>query len=228
MEARDAVRLTPMRLAIGRRMADSKRIAPHFYMSAEVDMTSVLAALEHRNANRTGSERMTVTAFLLKALASTLAAHPAFNSVWQDDQLYRIQTINIGVAIALDDGLIAPALLNCGGRSVDELAASLQDLTTRAWAGRLRAPEINDATFTLTNLGMHRISAFTAIITPPQVAILATARTEPRPVVIDGAVAIRPMMLATISADHRAVDGVAAALFLADLRTNLESAEAWT
>ena len=222
-EGRDAVTLSPMRLAIGRRMTQSKQTAPHFYVSADFDMTPVLEALAQRNASRQRSESVTLTAYLLRGLAMTLAAHPEFNAVWFEGQLFRVHSINIGVAIALDDGLIAPALLDCAGKSVDELAASLQDLTARARAGRLRASEVNDATFTLSNLGMHRISGFTAIITPPQVAILATARTEPRPVVIDGEVAIRPMMTATLSADHRAVDGAAGALFLTDLRSAFDS-----
>jgi pyruvate dehydrogenase E2 component (dihydrolipoamide acetyltransferase) len=226
-EGRDAVTLTPMRLAIGRRMAQSKQSAPHFYVSADFDMTQVLEALAQRNASRP-SESVTLTSYLLKGLATTLAAHPAFNSVWVDGQLFRVQAINIGVAIALADGLIAPALLDCAGQSVDQIAASLQDLTARARTGKLRAAEVNDATFTLSNLGMHRISSFTAIITPPQVAILATARTELRPVVIDGAVAIRPIMTATLSADHRAVDGAAGALFLTDLRAAFDSAPSWT
>jgi pyruvate dehydrogenase E2 component (dihydrolipoamide acetyltransferase) len=216
-----------MRRAIGRRMSESKQAAPHFYVSADFDMTHVLEALAQRNASRP-SATVTLTAYLLKGLATTLAAHPAFNSVWVDGELFRVHAINIGVAIALDDGLIAPALIDCAGRSVDELAASLQDLTVRVRTGKLRASEVNDATFTLSNLGMHRISSFTAIITPPQVAILATARTEMRPVVIDGAVAVRPMMTATLSADHRAVDGAAGARFLTDLRDAFDSALTWT
>lgn len=224
MEGRDPVTLSPMRLAIGRRMAHSKKSAPHFYVSADLDMTIVLGALAQRNAGRSGSDHVTLTAYLLKALATTLVAHPAFNAVWIDDQLFQVHAINIGVAIGLDDGLIAPALLDCKGRSVNDLARLLQDLTARARTGRLRAPEVNDATFTLSNLGMHRVSSFTAIITPPQVAILATGRTEPRAVVINDAVAVRPMMTATISADHRAVDGASAALFLADFRANLDFA----
>jgi pyruvate dehydrogenase E2 component (dihydrolipoamide acetyltransferase) len=216
-----------MRRAIGRRMSQSKQAAPHFYVSADFDMTQVLEALAQRNASRP-SATVTLTANLLKGLATTLAAHPAFNAVWVDGELFRVHAINIGVAIALDDGLIAPALLDCAGRSVDELAASLQDLTVRARPGKLRASEVNDATFTLSNLGMHRISSFTAIITPPQVAILATARTEPRPAVVDGSVAVRPVMTATLSADHRAVDGAAGARFLTDLRDAFDSALTWT
>ena len=135
----------------------------------------------------------------------------------------RWDAINIGVAIALDDGLIAPALLDCRDRGIADLAAGLGDLVTRTRAGKLRAPEIGEGTFTLSNLGMFDVTAFTAIITPPQVAILATARTVERPVVRDGEVVIRRVMTATLSSDHRVVDGVGAAGFLGTLKTLIEA-----
>lgn len=222
-----AVAISPMRAAIARRMIRSKQVAPHFYVSVEIDMTAVLEAMTRHNAGHTPDERVTVTAYLLRALTTSLAGHRAFNAVWADDELRLVDGINIGVAIALDDGLIAPALLDCSDRSVADLAVGLRDLTQRARSGRLRPAEINDGTFTLSNLGMYPISGFTAIITPPQVAILATARIDPRPVVIDGAVGIRPLLTATLSADHRAVDGASAAAFLADLRAALEAAAVW-
>ena len=135
-----------------------------------------------------------------------------------------VDAINIGVAIALDDGLIAPALLDCRERGVEDLAAGLADLVARTRAGKLRGPEIADGTFTLSNLGMFEVTQFTAIITPPQVAILATARTEPRAVVRDGAVVARQVMTATLSSDHRVVDGVGAARFLATFKGLVEAA----
>ena len=132
------------------------------------------------NDGRAREERVTVTAFLLRAAALTLAEHPAFNAAWDDDTLERWDAINIGVAIALDDGLIAPALLDCRDRGIADLARGLADLVARTKAGKLRAAEVSDGTFTLSNLGMTEVTAFTAIITPPQVAILATARTVER------------------------------------------------
>ena len=135
--------------------------------------------------------------------------------------------MNIGVAIAVDDGLIAPALLDCSNRSVDDLATGLADLVARTRAGRLRAAELGDATFTLSNLGMFDVTAFTAIVTPPQVAILATARTEPRAVVRDGAVTVRQLMTATLSSDHRVVDGVGAARFLETFKGLVQAPDAW-
>ena len=154
----------------------------------------MLAAADAVNAGRSREDRITVTAFLIRAVALTLAEHPAFNAAWAGDVVERWDAINIGVAIALDDGLIAPALLDCRDRGIADLAAGLGDLVARTRAGKLRAPEIGEGTFTLSNLGMFDVTAFTAIITPPQVAILATARTVERPVVRDGQVVIRRVM----------------------------------
>jgi len=216
-----------MRRAIARRMVESKQSAPHFYLSTEVAMDDLLDLVDRTNDGRAREDRLTVTAFLLRAVALTLAEHPAFNAAWNGDVVERVDDINIGVAIALDDGLIAPALLDCRDRSIADLAAGLGDLVGRTRAGKLRAPEINDGTFTLSNLGMFDVTQFTAIITPPQVAILATARTVERAVVRDGVVAVGRVMTATLSSDHRVVDGVGAARFLATLKGLLEAPADW-
>lgn len=216
-----------MRRAIARRMTESKQGAPHFYLSTEIEMDALLDVVEGANTGRARDVRLTVTAFLLRAVALTLAEHPAFNAVWDGDVVERWDAINIGVAIALDDGLIAPALLDCRERDVADLAAGLRDLTERTRVGKLRAAEIGEGTFTLSNLGMFDVTAFTAIITPPQVAILATARTLERPVVRDGEIVIRRVMSATLSSDHRVVDGVGAARFLATLKGRIEAPEGW-
>jgi pyruvate dehydrogenase E2 component (dihydrolipoamide acetyltransferase) len=225
---RQPVTPTRMRAAIARRMAQSKQQAPHFYVTAEVEMNPVLAAADRLNAGPQREGRISVTAFLIRALAEVLPRHPLFNAVWREDGvLERVEAVNIGVAVAVDDGLIAPALLDCGGRSLEEIGTALRDLVERTRSGRLRAAEISDATFTLSNLGMYDITGFTAIISPPQVAILATATIEPRAVVRDGRIAVRQMMTATLSADHRAVDGAAAAELLVDLKEVLASPASW-
>lgn len=216
-----------MRRAIARRMVESKAAAPHFYLSTEIDMGALLSLVDATNEGRAREDRITVTAFLLRAVALTLREHPAFNAAWDGDTVERWDSINIGVAIALDDGLIAPALLDCGDRDIASLATGLSDLVARTRAGKLRAAEIGEGTFTLSNLGMFDVTSFTAIITPPQVAILATARTVERPVVRDGNVVIRPMMSATLSSDHRVVDGVGAARFLGTLKGLLEAPGDW-
>jgi pyruvate dehydrogenase E2 component (dihydrolipoamide acetyltransferase) len=224
---RHPVAQSPMRRAIARRMIESKQQVPHFYLSTEIEMDGLLELVDATNEGRAREERLTVTAFLLRAVALTLAEHPAFNAAWNGDTVERWDAINIGVAIALDDGLIAPALLDCRERSVTDLATGLGDLVTRTRAGKLRAAEIGEGTFTLSNLGMFDVTAFTAIITPPQVAILATARTVERAVVRDGEVTTRRIMSATLSSDHRVVDGVGAARFLGTLKGLLEAPADW-
>ena len=227
-DGRHPVTFTPMRAAIARRMVQSKTQAPHFYVSRDLEMDAALDALADLNDGRPREERASVSALLLKAVASTLQAFPSFNAVWSGDTLERVDAVNLGIAIDLGDGgLIAPALLGCESKSVDRLAAELRDLAARARAGKLRAPEISEGTFTLTNLGMFGVTSFTAIITPPQVATLATGATEARPVVRDGQIVIRRMMSATLSSDHRAVDGAGAARLLADIQERLSSASDW-
>jgi pyruvate dehydrogenase E2 component (dihydrolipoamide acetyltransferase) len=227
-EGRTPVKLTPMRAAIARRMVQSKQQAPHFYVSVELEIDALAAAADRLNARREPGTRTSLTAFLLKAIALTLAEHRSFNAVWEGDSLQLVDAINIGVAIALDDGLIAPAILGCEALGVEELATALADLIARTRAGRLRAPELTEATFTLSNLGMFEVSQFTAIVVPPQVAILATAKAESRPVVRDSAVVVRRIMTATLSSDHRAVDGAGAARFLGTLKGLVEEPGPWT
>jgi len=214
---------TPMRAAIGRRMTRSKQSIPHFYVSMEMEMDSLLTALAGRNAGRAKEARVSVTACLVRVVALALGKHPAFNAVWKGDVLEEKSQANIGVAIALDDGLIAPALLDCGARDIDDIAGGLADLVVRARADKLRSSEVSDATFTLSNLGMFAVSRFTAIITPPQVAILATGRVIARPVVRDGQMVVRQVLEATLSADHRAVDGAGAACLLETCKELIEA-----
>lgn len=217
------VEFSPMRSAIARRMSDSKQQAPHFYVETEVDMQAVRDTVEQ---TRQDGARVTVTAFLVKACALALREHPQLNAVWTERGLERRECVNLGVAVALDDGLIAPALLDVGSASLADTAAALKDLVTRARARRLRAQELSDATFTLSNLGTFNVTRFTAIITPPQVAILATGRTIERPVAMSGQIAVRPLMSATMSADHRAVDGADVAAFLETFKSLVENPEA--
>lgn len=213
-----------MRRAIARRMVDSKREAPHFYVEAEVPMDAVLA-LAKRVGTDESAPKATVTAVLARACAVALRRHPNLNAVWTERGLERLDVVNLGVAVALEDGLIAPALLGADSLSLVETAEALADLVARARAKRLRAQEASEGTFTLSNLGMFDVSRFTAIVVPPQVAILATGRTIERPVVVDGQVVARPVMAATVSADHRAVDGADVAAFLETFKTLLAAPE---
>jgi pyruvate dehydrogenase E2 component (dihydrolipoamide acetyltransferase) len=218
------VELSPMRRAIARRMSDSKRDAPHFYVEAEISMARALRVVEEANARATG-HRVTVTTVLARATSVALGAHPRLNAVWTERGLEIVDSVNLGIAVSLDDGLIAPALLGAESLTLAETAVALADLVDRARARRLRAAELSDGTFTLSNLGMYAVSRFTAIVVPPQVAILATGTTLERPVVLGGEIVAEPVMAATVSADHRAIDGSDAAAFLTTLKSLLEAPE---
>ncbi|CAN5467161.1 hypothetical protein BH24CHL9_BH24CHL9_13550 [soil metagenome] len=227
-EGRRPVAFSPMRKAIARRMAQSKREAPHFYVSRDLEMDAALDALAALNESRAREERASVTALLLRALALTLVEHPAFNAVWVEESLEQVAAVNIAVAIDLgESGLIAPALLGCEAKSVAGISDELRDLVERTRAGKLRAAEISEGTFTLSNLGMLGVTSFAAIVTLPQVSTLATRATEARAVVRDGAIVVRRMMSTTLSSDHRAVDGAGAARVLATLQERLDDAAAW-
>ncbi len=224
---RHLVSPTPMRKAIARRMSQSKQQAPHFYVSCDIAMDAAIEAMSHLNVDTALSERVTLTSMMLKAVALILEEVPEFNAHWTDAGHELIDGINIGVAINLPAGLIAPAIVGCRDLDVRQFSARLRDLAGRARQGKLRAPELNDATFTLSNLGMFDVSSFTAIVTPPQVAILATGRSRPLPRIVDGEVVIQTIMTATLSSDHRAVDGVGAARFLGEFKDRLESPRHW-
>ena len=224
-EGRRVVPPSPMRNAIARRMAQSKSEAPHFYVSNEIDMEAARRSVA--DLNQSSEQRITLTALMIKALALTLEEAPEFNAHWIKGGHELIDAINIGVAIELPDGLIAPAILGCESLDVLAISERLGDLATRAKAGKLRGPEISDATFTLSNLGMFDVSAFTAIITPPQVAILATGHAEPRARFVDDELLARLTMTATLSSDHRAVDGSSAAKFIGAFKQKLEIPENW-
>ncbi len=224
------VPLTPMRAAIARRMSKSKRDAPHIYLTTAIELDAALAWLAEagpKDGGDGGAVRPSVTAVLIRAVALTLGDEPSLNAHWTEDGPLRHAAVNLGIAIALDDGLIAPALLDAGSLDVRSANAALADLVSRARAGKLRARELTEGTFTLSNLGMFPIVDFAAIINPPQVAILAVGRAEPQPRVDDGEIVVRTVLRATLSADHRAVDGAIGARFLGRLKERLEAPAAW-
>lgn len=208
--------LTPMRRAIGRRMAVSKQQAPHFYVSAEIEVDTALA---HVGALREASgKRVSLTALLLRATVVALGRHPALNAVWRDGELMLADEANVGVAIALDDGLVAPAIFARDAVDVLATARALDDLISRARERRLRGAEMTEATFTLSNLGMFDVSSFIPIVTPPQAAILGVGKTRRVPLYEGDELVPRSLMTVTVSADHRAVDGADVARFLATLK----------
>lgn len=218
---RTRVEWSPMRAAIAKRMSEANRDIPQFDVSCKIDLGSSYALVEKLEA--AGAGRVTLTALIVAAAARALTAHPKFNAVWDGGDLYIVENVHVGVAFALGDGLIAPALLDVDRRSITQIAGELRDLGERARARRLRPAELTSATFTVSNLGVFDVSSFTAIVTPPQVAILATSCAQVTPAWQDGHWRSATTMEATLSCDHRAVDGADAARFLETFKGALES-----
>ena len=198
------------------RMTASWTSAPHFYLVREVTV-SRLVTWRERASKQTGA-RITYTDLLVRLVAATLAQHPRVNASWKDGTIVQHAEINIGLAVAIDDGLVVPVLHRADTLSLAEIAARREDLVTRAQAGKLRPADIQGGSFTISNLGMYGVDAFNAIVNPPQAAILAVGRIADRVVAVGGQPAVQPTMVLTLSCDHRALDGARAAQFLGDAR----------
>ena len=210
-----AGRAAAMRSAIAAAMARSKREIPHLYLSTTIDMAPMQAWLAAANAQRSVTARLLPIVLLLKAVARAATEVPDVNGFWIDGGFRPGTGVHVGCAIALrDGGLVAPALHDVPGKDLDTLMRELRDLITRARAGSLRSSELADSTITLTNLGDLGVESAFGIIYPPQVALVAFGRVLERPWVVAGRVEARPLATATVSADHRAVDGRRAGLFL--------------
>ncbi len=220
----ETVPLTRMRQAIARLTSHAKREIPHFYVAADVDMTQAMSI--RQGLNQTLEEqgvRVTVNDFIIKACTIALQKHPAFNSFFQEDSLKVNSAINIGIAIAMEEGLMVPAILDCGSKSLAEIAQASRDLAERAQRGVLRPDEYTAATFSISNLGSFDVDSFVAIIHPPQSAVLATGTVKKQPVVRDDQVVVAQMMTATLSVDHRVADGAQGAQFLREIKQLLEN-----
>ncbi|MDR7483113.1 MAG: dihydrolipoamide acetyltransferase family protein [Armatimonadota bacterium] len=217
------VKLTPIRRAIAQRMAQSKREIPHAYGVIEVDMSAVVAWREaHKEAWRREGVPLTYTAFFIRAAVDALRAYPVVNAAWTDEGILLRGTINIGVGIAIDDGLVVPVLREADRLSLRGVAAALDDLTRRARAGQLTLDDIQGGTFTITNPGVFGSIWSMPIIVPGQAAILATDAIVKRAVVRDDAIAIRPIMHLGLSFDHRVFDGAVGMQFLQHLKAWFE------
>ena len=218
---------------VGRLMAErtteSWTSVPHFFVVREIDAGALVAERERLGAEleQAGGVRLTHTDALVGLVARVLVKHPRMNASWSADGIRLHQEVNIGVAIAVHDGVVAAVVHNAHTAALGEIAAQRRDLSERAKAGRLRQSDITGATFTISNLGMYGVDAFSAIISPPQAAILAVGRIADRVVPVDGQPAIRPMMTLTLSCDHRVVDGARAAAFLSDLAEALREPGKW-
>ncbi|MGE5292741.1 MAG: dihydrolipoamide acetyltransferase family protein [Micromonosporaceae bacterium] len=218
----EEIPLTRVRRLTAQRLAESAREAPHFYLTAVAAAGQLLAFRAQANSRPGADIKITVTDLLIRACATALAAHPEVNASWDDTRILRHHHVNIGIAVAIDDGLIVPVIRDADRKTLTEIAREARDLTTRARARKLTPDELAGGTFTISNLGMYGIRQFTAVINPPQAAILAVGEAVRQPVVRDDQLAIGTTMTLTLSIDHRTVDGATAAVFLTSLKELIE------
>lgn len=218
----EIVPLSQIRRVTAERLSKSLE-APHFYLTSVVDAERLLAfrADALRSLEGEGA-RVTVTDLLVKACAKLLRAHPEVNSAWAGDKILRHRRVNVGIAVAVPEGLVVPVIKDADLKSLGQLSAEAHALADKARAGKLSLEEVSGGTFTLSNLGMFGIDHFTAVLNPPQAAILAVGAARPEAVVRDGSVVAATTMKLTLSIDHRTLDGATAAGFLSDLRVLLE------
>jgi pyruvate dehydrogenase E2 component (dihydrolipoamide acetyltransferase) len=211
------------------RTTQSWTTVPHFFLVRDVDAGALQSAQERlgQQTEKSHGVRATITDLLIALVARALIKHPRLNSSWSEDRVRPNKDINISVAIAVKDGVVGAVIANADKAAPGAISVQRRDLTERARAGRLRSADIANGTFTISNLGMYKVDAFTAIIVPPQAGILAVGAISDRVVAVDGKPCIQPMVTLTLSSDHRVVDGAAAAAFLNDLVEALRQPDKW-
>jgi pyruvate dehydrogenase E2 component (dihydrolipoamide acetyltransferase) len=214
---------SPMLKAVARRMSASKSQVPHFYLQCEIDMGKALALREELNAELSADGvKLTVNDLIVRACALALRDHPEFHRSWVDGKIYQHTAAHVGVAVALDEGLIVPVIRNADSLPLRELAGVARDLVARARSGKLKQAEIEGGTFSVSNLGMLGITSFQAIINPPEPGILAVGSVVERATGVGGQVVVRPLMAVNLSVDHRAASGADGARLLQTVTRYLE------
>ncbi|MCH8207087.1 MAG: 2-oxo acid dehydrogenase subunit E2, partial [Chloroflexi bacterium] len=222
--AEGRVPLSRMRQQIARVTVKSKQEKPHFYVSSEIDMTRAMELrVQINEALETQGIRVSVNDLIIKACVEALKAYPKFNAFFDEDGMQMNDGIHIGIAIAQEEGLIVPAIMDCEDKSLAEIAVASKDLVERSNSGTLHPREYTGGTFAISNLGMFEVTSFLAIIQPPQTAVLAVGTVAKRPVVRNDQVVVAQTMMATLSADHRIVDGAEGAQFLVEVKRLLEN-----
>jgi pyruvate dehydrogenase E2 component (dihydrolipoamide acetyltransferase) len=212
--------VSQMRKVIAKRLSESLFTAPHFYVTMSIDMDQAIAA--RGKINEVAPVKISFNDFVLKACAVALKQHPAINSSWQGDKIRFNEHINIGVAVAIEDGLLVPVVRFADGKSLSQISGEVKDFAQRAKAKKLQPSDWEGSTFTISNLGMFGVDEFTAIINTPDACILAVSGIQQVPVVKNGAVVPGNVMKVTLSSDHRVVDGATASAFLLTLKSLLE------
>ncbi|MCX2748999.1 dihydrolipoamide acetyltransferase family protein [Arthrobacter sp. MI7-26] len=212
---------TKMRRAIARRLTESKSTVPHFYLTADVRMDDLMTL--RKQINESSSRKITVNDLVVKAGGLALRDVPQANVVWTDEAQLQFSSADISVAIAVDGGLLTPVVRNVDSSSLSSVSVTIGDFVERAKTGKIRQDELTGGSFSVTNLGMFGTKQFSAILNPPQSAILAVGAAEPRAVVTDGKLAVATMMTCTLSADHRVIDGAVAAQWMNAFKTCMEN-----
>lgn len=202
------------------RLTESWTTVPHFFLTREVDASRLVAW--RSSAQVEGQPKVTYSDLIVKVVAMTLRRHPRLNAAWIDGRIMGNAAINVGLAVAVEDGLLVPVIAQTDQLGVGEIAAARADMVERAQANKLSMEDLQGGTFTISNLGMFGVDQFNAIVNPPQAAILAVGRIADRVVAVDGQPAVRPMLTLTLSCDHRVVDGARGAQFVDDLAAALE------
>ena len=215
------VGVSQMRKTIARRLAESKFTAPHFYLSLTIDMDAAMVA--RKAINDRGPHKVSFNDMVVKAVAMALKNHPAVNSSWLEDRIRYNEHVHIGVAVAVEDGLLVPVVRHANVKSFGEIGVEVREFAQKAKDKKLQPSDWEGNTFTISNLGMFGIDEFTAIINPPDACILAVGGIQAVPVVRDGAVVPGHTMKVTLSCDHRVVDGATGAAFLNEVKQNLEN-----
>ncbi len=220
-ESYDEIAVSQMRKTIAKRLAESKFTAPHFYLTIEIDMDNAISARESINAV-TGS-KVSFNDFVIKAVAAALGQHPKINSSWLGDKIRVNHHVHIGVAVAVEDGLLVPVVRFADSKSLREINAEVKEYAKKAKEKKLQPSDWEGNTFTISNLGMYGIEEFTAIINPPDACILAIGGIQQRPVVKNNQIVAGNVMKVTLSCDHRVVDGVSGSEFLRTFKGLLEN-----
>jgi pyruvate dehydrogenase E2 component (dihydrolipoamide acetyltransferase) len=220
-ESFDEVAVSQMRKAIARRLSESKNGAPHFYLTMAINMDKVIEA--RKAMNDISPVKISVNDIIIKAVASTLRLHPKVNSSWLGDKIRLNHHIHVGVAVAIEDGLIVPVVKFADNKGISHISAEVKDLAERAKGKKLQPNEFEGSTFTISNLGMFGIEQFTAIINPPESCILAVGAAKETVIVENGQMKVANIMKVTLSCDHRSVDGAVGSAFLQTLKDMLEN-----
>jgi pyruvate dehydrogenase E2 component (dihydrolipoamide acetyltransferase) len=228
--AYEEVPLDPMRATIARRLIEAKSTIPHFYLTADIEIGRLLAMREEanaaapKNASHEPAFRLSLNDFIVKAWAAALQRVPAANAVWAGDRILRFKSSDIGVAVALDEGLITPVLRNAEAKSLTAISNEMRELAARARAKKLKPAEYQGGASAISNLGMHGVREFAAIINPPHATILAIGTSRRAPVEADdGSIRFISVMTVTLSCDHRVVDGALGAQLLAAFKAFVEN-----